>query len=300
MSKRTKATSSTITMLMLLGLLPAVLLAPPAQARWRPPKLAGLTRVHGTGTGWMPVRLPRDVEPFPAPDQGPPPPPITFSGNGRVIGFVMTRVIDGKASADGPALFGWRLGHCTERGCEYRGPGVAYAYSWRPEDRDGGRQVLPKGRYRLYLIADGAPTRIRIPFPGLDGETTVRPRRAATADLTALEPLSNEDENGTMYWAGKNAELTGEGFALAMLWMDGEDVDGQAGSCIYEDRSPPPGDTAYMPPCPTANVTDANFVDADSNEVGYFGPGTLPLGMGLWRSAEKVDRAGAITLWLRY
>lgn len=272
-----------------------------AAANSRPPALRGVTTIVGSDTGWAKVRLPRDVDPFGNYEgQVVERPGYDLRGNGRVIGFVLTAERGREELGEGPTLFGWSIGRCMRPACQARGFLTSWVFT-RNLPREDGKEILPAGDYRLYLIADGAPVRIRMELAGLKGRGTIAPTRHASAELTSLRPLAAKKGDDTVYWGGTSSALSGSGFALAELWMDGDEVEDGVGSCIYETREPPDGDAAYMPPCPLADVSDVNLVNAQNNEVGYFAWSELPRGMGLWRTASsEPERVGAVTLWLKY
>jgi hypothetical protein len=282
--------------LVLMSLYPA---QPTARASdLKLPSLKGITTVVGSDMGWMNVRLPRDVDPWgtyegSVDDQ----PAHDLRGNGRVIGFVLTEDNSEVPLGQGPTLVGHSIGKCMKRGCRARGFLVSWIFASNLAERDG-KQVLPAGRYRLYLIADGAPVRMRLEFAGLKGKTRLSPQNRVQSKLKSLRPHVEGDAGESLYWAGTSSDLSGPGFALTVLWMEGDDLEGGVGTCIYE-REPPPQEVAYVPPCPAADMSDPNLISADDAEVGYFGL-TLPAGMGVWRTVpETPERAGALALWMR-
>jgi hypothetical protein len=168
-------------------------------------------------------------------------------------------------------------------------------------EESDGRHVLPAGDYRLYLVADGGRAEMRIDFPQLDGMTTLAPRRDVRVELRTLRPVEKQAEDEVVYWGGRRAPFSGSGFALAGLWVDGPETDSYAGSCIYEARTPPPGDAAFVPPCPAADLSTVSYAGSEFNEFGYVNLGPLPKGMGLWRSSDDAARrAGGVTVWMGF
>lgn len=283
---------------LLLGILP------PSQASQPHPKapaLAGVTTIIGNKTAVQEVRLTSPVDPA-GNYEGPVDkiPGYDLRGDGRIVGFVLTQVSKDFPLGQGPTLYGWSLGRCMQRGCEAKGFLMSWVF-WENTVSRGGKDVLPKGTYRLYLIADGAPARIRLELDGLRGRRTITPHQPANSEIRSMEPQVREDGAETLYWTGARSEFEpGGGFSVAELWVDGPDVQGAAGSCTYTDTSPPPEDVAYVPPCPTADLFDANMIDADYNEVGFFDL-SLPQAMGLWRTVpQEPTRAGAVAFWLEF
>jgi hypothetical protein len=275
----------------------------PASASVRPRhRLAGVTKIVGDGSAWMRVRLTKDIDPHAQdPDRPAGRLPAQITGDGRVVAAVLTRGVASGEIGSGPSIYLWSLGRCAERACATSGFRTTWLFSQNLAEAADGRRVLPAGNYRLYLVADGAPARVRIDFPELSGRRKLSPSRPVRDELHTVEPLSAEDEEGNVYYGGAHAPFDGPGFALGGLWLDGEGSDTQAGSCVYETRMPPPGDAAFAPPCPTADVSTISFASGDYNEVGYVGLGVLPLAMGLWRKAADTTRnAGGLTLWLSF
>lgn len=274
----------------------------PAAASVRPRhRLGGVTKVVGDGSAWMRVRLTADVDPN-AKDEDQPATrlPFRITGDGRVVAAVLTQEVASGEIGSGPSMYVWSLGRCAERACETTGFRTTWLFSENLVESDG-RQVLPAGNYRLYLVADGAPARVRIDLADLSGYRRLSPSRPVQSELRTLAPLSAEDEEGSVYYGGRRAPSEGSGFALAGLWLDGEGSDTQAGSCIYETRTPPPGQTAFAPPCPAADVSTLSFASGDYNEVGYFSLGSFPQAMGLWRkAAETTQKAGGVTVWMKF
>lgn len=276
-------------------------LAPSAASVRSRHRLGGVTKIVGDGSAWMRVRLTTDVDPH-AKDAAQPEGrlPFRITGDGRVIAAVLTQEVEYGEIGSGPSMSIWSLGRCAERGCATSGFRTTWLFSENLVEADG-RQVLPAGDYRLYLVADGAPARVRIDFADLYGRRTFSPSRPVDTELRTLKPLSAEDEEGDVYYAGRRAPSVGSGFALAGLWLDGEGSDTQAGSCIYETRMPSPGQTAFAPPCPAADVSTLSFASGDYNEVGYFSLGTFPQAMGLWRrAAETTQQTGGVTVWMTF
>ncbi|HYO60916.1 MAG TPA: hypothetical protein VEU29_03350 [Actinomycetota bacterium] len=275
----------------------------PAAASVRPRhRLGGVTKIVGDGSAWMRIRLTTDVDPH-AKDEDQPATrlPFRIRGDGRLVAAVLTQEAQPGELGSGPSLTIWSLGRCAERACETSGFRTSWMFSQNLVESDG-RQVLPAGDYRLYFIADGAPARVRIDLADLSGYKRLSPSRPVQSELRTLAPLSVEDEEeGSVYYGGRHAPFEGSGFALAGLWLDGEGSDTQAGSCIYETRTPPPGQTAFAPPCPAADVSSLSFASSDYNEIGYFSVGALPLAMGLWRkAAETTQQAGGVTVWVTF
>lgn len=274
----------------------------PASTSQRPPRLAGVTKIVGNESAWMRVRLPSDIDPHAKDAERRPGGRLPFRivGDGRVVATVLTQEVASGQIGTGPTMYIWSLGRCAERACESRGFRTTWLFSKNLTEA-GSRQVLPAGNYRLYFMADGAPARVRIDFADLSGYKRLTPSRPVLRELRTLSPLSTEDEEGGMYYAGRHAPFEGPGLALAGLWLDGEGSDTQAGSCVYETRTPPPGETAFVPPCPTADVSSLSFASGDYNEVGYISVGNFPQAMGLWRrAAETTEHAGGLTLWMKF
>lgn len=273
----------------------------PATASKRRMDLGGVTWITADRSSSMKVRLPADVDPN-GNYEGPidPQPGYQMGGRGRVVGFVLTKEEPGTPLGEGPTLYGWRLGRCMRPGCRMRGFGITWVF-YKHSQRRHGKDILPAGNYRLYVIADGARARFRLELSGLTGEVRVRPNRPIeNFRLYSLRPQLAYSGDDRVYWAGRSSPMKGRGFSLSALWIDDRNVEGAGGSCTYMDTTPPPSEAAYVPPCPLADETNPNFVNADYNEIGFFHLGELAKGMGLWHTINDPARnAGAIALWMK-
>ena len=263
-----------------------------AREKSQPPALTALTTITGNRTVSQTVRLPTAVHLREASLRG-------IRGDGRIVGFILSKIDQGTPLGKGPTLFGWRLGRCMKKGCAAKGFTLSWLLWENAESRDG-EDILPRGRYRLFLIADGGPARVKLQLGGLQGERTISPENPVESSMISLRPKVRHEGGESLYWTGTASELKGPGFALSELWVDGPQVQGSAGTCIYTKTSPPPDNLAYVPPCPTADLFDANVISADHNEIGFYDFG-LPRAMGLWRTVpQEPKRAGAVALWLKF
>lgn len=288
---------ASVALFLLTGMSPTVGAAS-AETKWRPPALRGVTTIVGDQVSSMKVRLTKPVDPNGSYEgEYDKQPPFDLRGDGRLVGFLLTKVGQGIEPGEGPSLFGWRLGRCRRPACETKGF-LTWVLSSKLEDG-----LLPSGTYRLYLIADGARARVRIEFAGLTGETRLAPARGATARLRTLPLNQSTGVDDTIYWSGKHAPFEGAGFSLTEMWVDRSTEDEAIGVCAYDVNRPPEDEhLAYMPPCPAADVSEATFSNADHNEIGYVSyPGKLPFGAGVWRSiTADSGNVGAIQFWLKF
>jgi hypothetical protein len=271
--------------------------ARPASSKTAIPALAGTTVIVGSESAWTRVRVPRafhwdDVI------------SATISGDGRGLGFVLVKEVNGAIPKSPKAIDGIRFGDCFEEACAMRSPieeaGIGAA---------GRGDVWPAGIYRLYLIADGAPVRVTMEFPQLDGKTTIAPRIPANAVVQSLTP--RVPTTPLFYSAGDLAPFKGQGF----LWFSQTlEVPGSGTAaydwCIYHDEAPPVQATAYLPAdCPGGwhngyRPTVREYDDPGEDWLGYevaVYMHRLPAAVGAWYSTTSPVKVGGVAaIWLKF
>lgn len=250
------------------------------------------------------MRLPKDVDPFASmEDPDNPRSPFAFSGDGRLIAFVLTMEAGKYPLGDGPTLIGWSFGRCEEKGCEAKGFLINNVVATGPLKEKDGRSVLPAGDYRLYFVQDGARARIEFEFEGLTGKTRLPLSKRLTKRVKTLVPRSDLNGQESVYWGGRATRIRGAGASILGMWVEGrdrQDTSGEAGFCIYDDPPPDP-ETAYIPPCPTADDQITTQMRSENNEVSYYNHTELDRGLGAhYTTPVPIDRAGGVALWLKY
>lgn len=257
--------------------------------------LRGVTTIDAGRSGWVPVRLPRDVDNMKDLK-------VSFGGDGRIIAFVMTKEAGKYPLGEGPTLIGWSFGRCEEKGCAAKGFLISYTVATGPLKEKDGRFYLPAGNYRIYFVQDGAAASLRFDFEDLTGKTDLPLPNRLTKRVKTLVPRSDVDGQENVYWGGRATKVDGPGASILGMWVEGGDnaTTGEAGFCIY-DEAPADPDTAYVPPCPTADDPVAQQMRAKNNEFSYFNHREIDKGLGAhYTTPVEVTRAGGVAFWLKY
>jgi hypothetical protein len=182
-----------------------------------------------------------------------PNPDVQIQGRGRMVGFVLTQTpVD---ELDREFVFGGRADFCPGEACSssdtFQFMGASSASGADPANS----VVLPKGRYLLYLIADGAPVSIRLRLHGLGGGVKLSPSAPVSASISmpTAETEMVAPENKA-YWFGDSASIDGDaGLLIGGLSVDTTEwVQGAYGSCVQRDLREPPK-VAYSIACPTGS-----------------------------------------------
>ncbi len=270
--------------------------------RSRLPELAGDTTILGDETAWMRVRLPESVDT----DKMWMDDDLQVRGHGRIFGLLMVREVDGEIKRRAPSMDFLRSGMCNRPGCD---PRPFAMMSGGGTTRDG---KLPAGIYRLYLLADGGPVKVRFSLPELPGAVRLNPTRPAQAKVHSLTPRVHTDPAGIVFSAGDRRPFKGRGYAFQVQWVDpmGAGLIDR-GFCYYKDEAPADQTTAYMPPeCPVyLNVWWELFMlryrtytppYTDDYWEMHLGAPHLPKAMGSWYTlTSPAEHYGAAALWLR-
>ncbi|HVF06008.1 MAG TPA: hypothetical protein VNA20_14295 [Frankiaceae bacterium] len=209
---------------------------------------------------------------------------ITAS-RGRFAGYVLRRV----GTDDDQVAFALKRGYCLSRACVHP--------SWVPFANGcvcGGRtpssavRVLPAGRYRLHLIADGAPVTVKITFPGLTGRSTtfrsgVRHRPVIdTPPPAVLDPpiAPPTGMGGNRYSAGATHTAPNGGIFFLVAWkyfdVSPPKSANHIGGCMSHGPPVPGPAGLYQYPCDVGSVGTL-FVGGQVATGPNAGPmGTLP------------------------
>jgi hypothetical protein len=156
--------------------------------------------------------------------------------------------------------------------------------------------ALPAGRYRVYLIGDGA-TRVTMHLGGLDGTTSLTATQAAAHyENRYLAPRLDQGTGqravqafGTAYTTARyNLTVLGLGVAgtAEMPTLAGTEW----GLCAYFGAHPQPEETAYLPMCPnqyameenTLNISSADRVSKETMMAAAGAHGAGKDAIGFW------------------
>lgn len=253
--------------------------APSATSRAAEPDAASVTTIEAAASSAIDFRLSRatSFDVSAGPDSS-----LTVEGRGRAVAAILRRVGASKA-VDGFTVA--RFNGCGAPGCAAPAdePSHVYARSADGQKRDaGGRALLEPGRYRLWLLSDGAPVKATLRLPGqLRAETSWQTTEFVASGLsagseTAAVPLSPS------YWSGGTSLNlpTEDAVLLGFLQQDSPlgTVVGAAGACHFS--GPPPLLGHYAPGCPFTPGSSGNA------QVGSLSTEQLTLG-----SAERARMA---------
>lgn len=252
MRKIAPATSFVLALLIAALLLPGS--ASPRGSGGRPLILGEENTITATRTASIEVEIPRSAS---YPNTMSETPQLRVEGDGRMIGFALQPV---QSRSPSQALRVVRMNACTEPGCR---PEVSFAFAI-PADagRNPGREAfLRPGRYRLSLLADGAPVTARLRLRGLRGTAVgqaVEPSdyRIMSAEGAVVAPTADMPA----YWSG-GAELPGFSGNTMIIGYFQQDADISLGAssstaCHYSQGARPPSGL-YLPRCPPAGGSGA-------------------------------------------
>jgi hypothetical protein len=156
-----------------------------------------------------------------------------------VTGLIITH--DPPTETRPHVLFAGRIAACQQPGCR---PGQRFLNLQDPGSWDGPdaeRLEIFPGRYRLYVLADGAPVTVKLKLNGLKGRTDLRAKRPASIDLTP--PVTHHQVSGgvTSFSGGNSYERGAMGMALVVLFVQAPEGTRVAkGVCQYGHVQPPP------------------------------------------------------------
>jgi hypothetical protein len=277
-----------------LALLAGAGAAAPATAAGAPPvELSATTTVVTSRTGWVDVVLREDA----LLRVGASSPDATVTGKGRLVELALYRQAKDTTSTYAslvvrrlPAEMGGATTvggsgaseeRCTEVPVPYTGP-----QSLPPCEVVHHDEVrVLEGRYRMRVLADGAPVRITLRMRGLEeGTTSIGLRQTLRSLQKPLPVLESTPTTATFGATG----LTGDVDTAVLLSTPQSTSPATLRSACgrRDEGAPPPG--AYSPPCPQGTAFNTRLVlSRDGEETTVFmsalgdaGDTTKPLGLG--------------------
>lgn len=257
---------------------PALAAAPPT------PVLAATTVVSTSTSGHAEVFLPSEAEVSTRTDRG-----VQLRGKGRMVG-VWLDPVDGGSGFLGsyrlPAFAG------SERATYGSAVGSGAAQ----------RVVLPRGRYRITVLADGAPVRVELRLAGAPAGT----RRVALERLrsTQRELPVREAAGATALTYGATADVGPDPVTTYVVarprWSSGGHAR-VATSCQRHGATDVP--FAYAAHCPGGTATGYSYESAELSGAGAFGSSSEqggPIGLGgSFADDGGVSLVGALGVWLQ-
>lgn len=184
---------------------------------------------------------------------------VVRTNGGRYSGFVLRKVVRGDAA---PTVASVAPGYCVTRGCRrpaWSGTYVADLFTGftLPVGQSPDHAPLTPGRYRLYLVADGAPVTVTLRFPGSGRTSFTGGTRVATPvdvpEAATWEPDAGAGSTGSLYSAGSTRRTRAPftfHFMTSWKYVYGPPrAANQQGVCDY-DGKPPEGHLGrYQYPC---------------------------------------------------
>lgn len=215
--------------------------SPSAAARTGPsdtlPALAAVTEIVGSTSTVMLVHVPAPASiALEGPNRN-----ISLSGGGRFFGVALTTL--------GPkpelVFLAGQFGRCVRRGC--KGPSNLIDVTYPV---DAARAKIASGSYRLYLITDGTPVRVKLGVQGLREKTVLKPRRPADV---AVSDLSDGLRSGAMPVYGsavKEYRFDQSAMLVSTIWSEAAEPSVVTrGDCLYRGEPPLPAPLAASPAC---------------------------------------------------
>ena len=259
-------------------------------------EVAGETVIVGRRSAWTDVHLPSPVKVMIGKTGAG---QVVLKGGGRISGFALVEEAANGRPRSG--IYGFRFGHCPTVGCAPESPSVVLG------GLSGNRaEILPAGKYRLYIVADGSPVRISLRLPGLEGKVRVAPDKSGSIHLRSPASETVQTTQGRFSSAGFASELQDSGLVVMGAWVRGDTaLAGLVGHCIYE-QEPPPDQLAFLPPCPTADYSPRVISGPETPGGSFFAviEGamlTTPKALGAYyASAAQVADAGFIATEIEF
>lgn len=160
---------------------------------------------------------------------------IGLIGGGRLTGLLMIEQVRRNPTT----LYLIRIRSCRERGCDAGRSSTSLFGRWKRE------LVLPKGRYSVYLISDGAPLQANLYRRSGQGRVVV----------TSLDPvpqqrlLRNPESFPGFYSSGHSFNLPDGGLGITATWpRSTQSSGGLSGTCLYRGHLGP-SPFPYLPGC---------------------------------------------------
>lgn len=234
---------------------------------------------------------------------------IKVTGEGRLAGILLL----GESEKGGHrGFFAARYRRCATRQCRSKD-----FESWQQTlvthhlRERADKVILPSGRYRLYLVAEGNVT-IVLRLDGPAGSRRIRPSERVRSFIGTPQVQTSSGPLRNVYSVGESKRLTDRTLLFSTIWFDAvARTATAAGVCQYRGVPPEPSEIAYAPGCGDRGAIsddEVSGVDIPSAETRPFGFSRVYFGLskgrwshGMWyQSASVVQRSGSIFLWLPY
>jgi hypothetical protein len=260
--------------------------------------LRGRTTFTATTTSRFVIDIPRDIRTSDF--------RTGFSGDGRVIGYVIAKV--GKPLPRAERLEAYAIGACDTAGCTAEEDPLPFRFGWDVGD------YVEAGRYQVFVLADSAPVTLTVRTSALRGKAAYRGGEPIMAEVVTLPVGAASQDQNNVFSAGDFVsweDRTPE-FGVFGLWMYADSHAATAfGDCAYTDGSigrPPVDDlngAAFLPGCPTGDGFEFERISEmpgeKSGEILVSARWGNPVGLGGWfSSVSQVTSHGAVAMWVDY
>jgi hypothetical protein len=237
-------------------------------------------------------------------------PSVSVDGEGDFVGFALSQ---GDPSADGFAIVAGRYGDAFT---PYASENHAWFGFGTQSELRPYRVELSPGRYKLYLLTDGAPASVTVKLfdrdgVALPGAGDVYPTRPAAADALRHLPVSYPIGAAGPRSAGSTVDLKGPSVGFVAMTVD--HIHGNAyhrAACLHYGE-PARTEIAYLPGCPRTD-DGASWSEPRGTVglwccygYGHFDEWLLPpmvagrYGIGGYMASIGVQtRAQLLTFWL--
>ena len=286
----------------------AVLLAVPAlawpadAARVRPVTLTDTVTVETSRSGSAEVLLPDDVRV--STKDG-----IAFEGAGRLVGVWLERTDQTSGFLTSyrlPAFAGGKqvtYGTSPAAACEPV-PSEALPVTHDCSGVDPEQVVLlPEGRYRLTVLADGAPLQVTLRLTGLDaGFTVVAPQRSLASTQQSLPARDSAGSSLVTFGAAQSLPGQVQTFVIATAKAAADAPLQEASVCERPDAGDVP--FAFGPHCPGGTSGAYSYRAGSVQGFGVYGSSSTdegggPVGLGgSFGSSDGVTLGGTLGVWL--
>ena len=209
---------------------------------------------------------------------------VSVTGGGRVIGIGLTPY---PVAPDGPIILSVQPGSAYGNGRYFTNPGFS-------TDSDGNT-VLPAGRYRVYLIADGKAVTGTLRFHGLTGRSQLTTTAIAGTAIREV-PLRPDAVAPNTVEGAVDHTMARSGYAgmFTKAVTDDPSLAG-VGVCVWDGKAPAEAQT--QPGCPgTRSLPAVAYEGSSVSYLARYDAGPRAMG-GYVAAPQRIVSAREIAFW---
>ena len=244
---------------------------------------------------------------------------VKIRGGGELPGFVLTKTR--KETYEHPVLGPIETEYEDMVVSGVRLPAKGAAKKLSAEERTlllmPMKTAIEPGDYKLYLLADGAPVKVRLELKGLFGSTRITPGSPTGLDMKTLpERTQASAPVAGLFTAGDDSKLERMGLVFDALVVEMRDSpEGEFGSCVYRGKpvDEEQGDVvSYGPHC--VGAMDRDRIQSSFHYFSTFPGGRYGISYGMvyplerddwtisnwYRGTGTIGRASAYGYWLNF